>query len=241
MRIPRLYVETALSQGESIALPQAPAHHLVRVLRARTGQAVVLFNGDGRDWPGTLVEAGREGAVVEIGESVDPGTAPSLRIGLAQALAKGEKMDAVLRRAVELGVTTIRPLATTRCDVRLSGAREEKRMAHWQGIIVSACEQCGRAELPELEPVAHLHELEAPGALLALLPGAARPLSEAWNPSEGPVTVVVGPEGGLDDAEVAMLRERGARSVGLGPRVLRTETAGPAVLAVLQALYGDWR
>jgi 16S rRNA (uracil1498-N3)-methyltransferase len=168
---------------------------------------------------------------------------PTLRITLAQAIGKGDRMDQCLQKATELGVAAVQPLFTERTAVRLRGERLERRLEHWRRIMISACEQCGRAELPDLAPARELTgwlaEAQPAAPAFALVPGAARPLARVALGS-APLTLFVGPEGGFSEAELEMLVAAGVEPVALGPRILRTETAGPAALAVLQTLRGDF-
>jgi 16S rRNA (uracil1498-N3)-methyltransferase len=242
MRRVRAYVDAPLAPGATLALPRFAAEHLVRVLRLPDGAAVTCFNGDGVDYAGTLRLQGRE-ALFACVDAGPPAAAESpLRIVLAQCIARGEKMDAVIQKAVELGVSALAPLASERTEVKLDAEREARRMAHWRGVVLSACEQCGRATVPDLQAPRALPdwaaELPSGPLRLALAPGGALRLSDLAIPAAG-VVAVVGPEGGLSDRDLAALDAAGFRRLALGPRVLRTETAGPALLAALQARAGD--
>lgn len=242
MRRIRAFVDAALEPGATVVLPRFAAEHLVRVLRLGDGAPVTCFNGDGRDYAGTLRLAGRE-ALFACAQAEPPAAAESpLRVTLAQCIARGEKMDGVIQKAVELGVGAIAPLASERTEVKLDPEREARRMAHWRGVVLSACEQCGRATVPELWSPRALPDwaadLPAGPLRLALAPGGDLRLSDLAIPAAG-VVAVVGPEGGLSDRDLAALDAAGFRRLSLGPRVLRTETAGPALLAALQARAGD--
>jgi 16S rRNA (uracil1498-N3)-methyltransferase len=212
------------------------------VLRLRAGDKLSLFNGDGNDYAAELVAVGaRETRARVLGAQANRSESP-LRIVLAQALARGEKMDWIVQKATELGVAEIVPLVTARSEVKLDEDRARKRLEHWRAVAISACEQSGRARVPMIAAVQSLsgwlEKLDGSGTRLALLPEgeiAARLL-------EAPAQVValaVGPEGGFDEADVSALRNAGFRGLALGPRVLRTETAGLAAMAALQALFGD--
>lgn len=249
MRIPRCFIEGSLAVGAHVALPPAACEHLLRVLRLPEGAALVLCNGDGMDCRAQLVDVGKRGAFAKIIEA-SPNTAESpLRIVLAQALARGEKMDFVVQKATELGVAAIAPIVTERTEVRLDAERAQRRIAHWRGVALAACEQCGRARLPDIaEPVAlpaHLAAVDGDGLRLALDPDG-QPPSALWadqplDAAHTPIHLVVGPEGGLSDRDLAQLRAAGFSGLRLGPRILRTETAGLAAVVALQALFGDWR
>lgn len=242
MRRIRAFVDTPLAPGATVALPRFAAEHLVRVLRLPDGAAVTCFNGDGHDYAGTLRLQGRE-VLFACAQAGPPAAAESpLRVTLAQCIARGEKMDGVIQKAVELGVAAIVPLVSERTEVRLDAEREARRVAHWRGVVLSACEQCGRANVPDLQAPRALpdwaSQLPAGPLRLALAPDGDLRLSELPVAIDD-VVAVVGPEGGLSDRDLAALDAAGFRRLTLGPRVLRTETAGPALLAALQARDGD--
>ena len=249
--IPRFYcpvTDVALAAGRLVALPHAAAHHALKVLRLRPGDELVLFDGTGGEYPGRVADAGRKLSVM-LDAWCDVECEAPLRITLAQALPSGDKMDLVVQKAVELGVASIQPLEAKRSVVRLSGERAEKRIAHWRQVAVSACEQSGRNRVPEVHgllDLAHYLAVSPPapvdeGAPLRLLlsPHQGVSLAELSRPT-GAVTLLVGPEGGFEAAEEAMARSVGFQPVRLGPRVLRTETAGLATLAAIMALWGDF-
>lgn len=239
MRLSRVYVDAKLAAGSQVELPKNVAQHLLKVLRLRPGAAVVLFNGDGHDYHGTL-SSNRE---VQLQRRVAAVTPSKLRITLAQGLCRGEKMDLVLQKATELGVSAIQPLNTQRSEVRLNEERQQRRMAHWHQVIAAACEQCGRADLPQLLPPTSLpHWLAELGAdadaqRLVLDPDGEHSPGQL-QPSTS-VLIVVGPEGGLEDRELGLCAAQGFTRLRLGPRVLRTETAGLALIAGLGCLWGD--
>jgi 16S rRNA (uracil1498-N3)-methyltransferase len=242
MRKVRVYVDAPLAPGADSLLPEFAAEHLTRVLRLGDGATVVCFNGDGNDYRGTLRLRGRVRLIAV--EACTAAAAPEspLRITLAQCIARGEKMDSVLQKATELGAAGIVPLISERTEVRLDEDRAERRLAHWMRVLHSACEQCGRATVPLLHPAIGLPDWAAelaPGPLrLALAPDAQIGLGELAPPS-GEVILVVGPEGGLSDRDLTSLAVAGFTQLRLGPRILRTETAGPAALAALQSRFGD--
>jgi 16S rRNA (uracil1498-N3)-methyltransferase len=243
MRRIRIHVELALAEGVEVTLPDAAAAHVARVLRLAAGDAVVLFNGDGNDYAATLIAVDRRAATARVQAVQAVANESPLALTLAQGLARGEKMDLVVQKATELGVARIVPLLSERSEVHLDRARSDKRLHHWRAVAAGACEQCGRARLPTIEPPQELgawaRTLGQAGALrLALLPDAAQGLRGLVMPAEGAV-LVAGPEGGLGERDVAALQAAGFAGLRLGPRILRTETAGLAALAALQALYGD--
>lgn len=240
--IPRFYCPQPLTPGASLDLPDDAAHHAVRVLRMKEGDQVRLFDGRGGTWLATIDRLKPAPHVVLDGFSASVVESP-LQVRLIQGLPAGDKMDWVIQKCVELGVASIQPAAARRSVVRLAGEKAEKRARHWQGVAVSACEQSGRDVVPEVAPLLDLPQCLArpreEGELsLVLAPGTSTRLRDLAPPS-GPITVLIGPEGGLDEGEMQAAEVAGFQAVGLGPRVLRTETAGPAVLAALMALWGD--
>ena len=243
MRQTRIHVDQPLAAGRNVMLDERATEHVARVLRMRAGDTVVLFNGDGRDYPSTLKHCEKREVRAHVDDAVDVDTESPLRLVLAQALVSGSKMDLVMQKAVELGVHAIVPLTTERGTVQLDERRAEKRLAHWQGVVVSACEQCGRSLVPQVSPLQSLSEwtgsLNEDGALrLALLPNADKRVRDL-RLGTTQVLLAVGPEGGFSKRDTAQLDHAGFTALGLGPRILRTETAGLAALATLQALHGD--
>lgn len=246
--MPRFFVDSDFESGAVVALPDEVARH-VQVLRLAAGDSLTLFNGRGGQHEARLVEVGRRSAFAQIGAFAALEAEPPYRIALAQGIAGGDKMDWLIEKAVELGVARIAPLVTARSVVRLSAERASRRHAHWQGIVRAACEQCGRNRLPEVDAACDLSKwlaaLPAPdgsGPLrLMLSPRADRPFGSLPDtpPSEG-VTLLIGPEGGLSPEEEDAAAAHGFAPLSLGPRVLRTETAGMAVLAALAARWGGW-
>ena len=248
MRLTRVFVDQPLAPGMHLRLPEHAAAHLLRVLRLRTGDACVLFNGDGHDYAAQLTGSDKRGADVEISTATPVCNESPLRIVLLQGIARGEKMDLILQKATELGVAAIVPVFADRTEVRLDGERLDKRTAHWRSVVVSACEQSGRARIPELQPARALRDAAAglpEGAhRLTLDPKGAHRFATLALPRDGEVaaTVVlaIGPEGGWSDKDRLILADAGFQGLRLGPRVLRTETAGLAAIAALQAGFGDW-
>jgi 16S rRNA (uracil1498-N3)-methyltransferase len=223
-----------------ISLEGGPAHYLGRVLRALTGQTVVAFNGDGHDYVCEILRMDRRSVTLEVQSRLPATREPDTRITVVQAISRGERMEQTLQKCTELGACAFQPLLSERVEVRLSGEKLAKRLAHWQGVVISACEQSGRAVVPSVYPPLAIEawlEMPLPAVRLLFVPGAADRLASIELPSE--LELVVGPEGGFSDPELALIRSHGAQAVSLGPRVLRTETAAPAALAVIQALRGD--
>lgn len=258
MRVPRFYLPAPLATGATVPLNERALDHAVRVLRLKSGARLALFDGKGRAFAATLGEIGRREAWARVTEALPDAVEPALRIVLAQGISRGEKMDYTVQKAVELGVAAIQPLFVERGGVKLSDERLARKIRHWRGIVIGACEQCGRNRLPELREPRSLPEWlaqltyslppcggelgrggEAQAVRLLLDPLAKQGLRGLEPPTET-VTLLVGSEGGLSPAETAQARAVGFTGVRLGPRVLRTETAGVAALAAAQALWGDW-
>lgn len=240
MRVIRACVDAPLAVGARIALPEDAAGHLVRVLRLGVGDACVLFNGDGNDYDARIASISRKSVEADIGSARAAGNESPLRIVLVQGIARGEKMDWILQKATELGVAGIVPVHGERGEVRLDGERAQKRLRHWRSVVVSACEQSGRARKPEVAAPCGLAEALAnlPATRLMLDPWAAQPLPS--NIIDNACALAIGPEGGWSTADMATLAAAGFAGARLGPRVLRTETAGIAAIAALQARAGDF-
>jgi 16S rRNA (uracil1498-N3)-methyltransferase len=215
----------------------------VRVLRLPPGAPVVLFDGRGGEYPARIERIERDRVYAELAAWQEIERESPLVVTLVQALQAGDKMDFTIQKAVELGVRDIVPVESRRSVLRLSGERAAKRVAHWQGVVASACEQCGRNQVPLVAPLEKLENWlarPAGGVLrLMLAPDAGQTLADI-EPA-GAVQLLIGAEGGLDPQEMIAAQQAGFQAVRLGPRVLRTETAGLAVLAALQALWGDFR
>jgi 16S rRNA (uracil1498-N3)-methyltransferase len=243
MRVSRVFVDAPLSPGARLMLPRAAAGHVMRVLRLKAGAALTLFNGAGGEYSATL-EAEQRGAVaVSVGEARAVARESALHITLVQGVSRGERMDLVVQKVTELGVTQLVPVISERSVVRLDEAQAARRLAHWRAIAIGACEQSGRNTLPTLLaplPLAQLLRTGTSGAASKLLlSGAAQlRLQELPRPA-GEIMVLIGPEGGLTPEEQAQAGAAGFVGVRLGPRVLRTETAAIAAVALLQQLFGD--
>ena len=243
MRVTRVHVELPLAAGSNVELPEQAANHLARVLRLGIGDPCVLFNGDGFDYPARLVEVGKRVVRASLGDAIAISNESPLQLILLQGVARGEKMDLILQKATELGVASVQPLYSQRSEVRLDAARAEKRLAHWRAVVVSACEQCGRARVPHVAvplPLSQsLAALPRGGLRLFLDPDATASLSQLRPDPSQPIGIAVGPEGGWSPQDIDQLRAAGFNGVRLGPRVLRTETAGLAAITALQVLHGD--
>ena len=236
----RVYTSQELSAGRHIVLEHAPSQHIARVLRMRDGERLTVFNGDGNDYPCRILSVGKS---VELAvESVEPNRCESpIRVTLAQAICRGDRMDFALQKSVELGVTSIIPLITRKGKVKLDEKRQAKKQAHWQAVVVSASEQCGRSVVPVVAHPISLPDWLASGIdhneLLALDPLAT--IGVASTTARKSWTLIVGPESGFDDEEIERFNRYGIARARLGPRTLRTETAAVCALSLLQSAHGD--
>jgi 16S rRNA (uracil1498-N3)-methyltransferase len=244
MRVIRCHVDADLAPGRALRLPEEKSLHLLRVLRLREGDAVTLFNGDGHDYAARITGTEKKAVELTVDTSAARHNESPLAITLLQGVARGDKMDLILQKATELGVRAIQPVLTERTEVKLDAERAERRIAHWRGVVAAACEQSGRSRVPDVAEPRALHEalaaLPTDARRLILDPHRGRALKALGIDTAHPVVLVIGPEGGLGERDHKALEKSGFEGVQLGPRVLRTETAGLAVLAALQALYGDW-
>lgn len=243
MRVTRCAVPLSLQPGQILSLPEETANHLVRVLRLGEGDGCVLFNGDGHDYPATLVSVARREVQVRVDGAVPLETESPLRITLLQGVARGEKMDLILQKATELGVAAVVPVNAERTEVKLDGARAEKRVAHWNSVVQSACGQSGRAVVPVVGApqglAAAFAALPTDTLRLTLDPhGTHRLATLDAAPADG-IVIAIGPEGGWSPRDRDLLATAGFQGLQLGPRILRTETAGLAAIAALQARLGD--
>jgi 16S rRNA (uracil1498-N3)-methyltransferase len=243
VRIPRIYTAQDLRPGREILLPEQAGEHVARVLRLDRGHPIILINGDGCEYDAQLAALAKRSVTALVTASREVDRETTLRVTLAQSSARGEKMDWILQKATELGVSRFVPLVTERTEVKLDEDRAERRMNHWTSVIESACEQSGRTTLPVLLPPLRIDRwlatLDDESIKLALVPEGNTSLKDVTVGARG-VTIAVGPEGGLSEQDVAMLAQAGFVGLKLGPRVLRTETAGLAALAALQVLFGDF-
>lgn len=244
MTAPRFHLDEDLAPGQRLVLPDAIAHHAVRVLRLRDGAAIALFNGRGGEFECRLQIDGAR-ALAQVGRFHAIERESSLRVTLVQSWVATDKLEFIVEKSVELGVASILLVPAARSVVHLDGARRARRLQRLREIVVAACCQCGRNRLPPIGAAETLHEglaaaLEGGATGLMLDPHDAVPFAEVAGVA-GPFALAIGPEGGFDEAERALGLRIGYRPVGLGPRILRTETAGLAGLAALQALRGDLR
>lgn len=252
MRTVRVYVEQPLQAGTTATLDATAAAHVTRVLRLREGDPVTLFDGRGSEYPARIGPAQGRSVSAQVLEAHAVDRESPLALTLVQGISRGERMDLVVQKATELGVRRIVPVLTARSVVRLDAEQAARRLQHWRAITIAACEQCGRNRLPEVAAPLTLREFLSarpgaragadtgadPGTRLLLVPGAPATL-HTLTPLAAGVTLLIGPEGGLEDDERAAATAAGFTGMSLGPRILRTETAALAALAVLQCLHGD--
>jgi 16S rRNA (uracil1498-N3)-methyltransferase len=241
----RLFVSGPLINGAEIELDGDRARYLGKVLRARAGDRLRIFNGDGPEWPATIQSLGKNRVILKLGDGFDAGTESALKTHLVQGISRGERMDFVIQKATELGVKRITPVLTEYGVVKLNGDRAEKRRDHWQKIAASACEQSGRTRVPLIDSPLPLKswfgsKTDKVDAELILAPNAQMPLTHIAAPATK-VCILIGPEGGFSDIEYDDANAAGFTAVSLGPRVLRTESAALAALAVMQSTWGDFR
>jgi len=243
MRIPRIHTPQALAEGTTLTISGQPAHHITHVLRLRTGAGLIIF-GQGREYHAILSNIRRSEVTIEVGAPGSHMDESSIDVSLLQGIARNDRMDFILQKSVELGVNRIQPLWMQRSQSRLKGERLEKRIQHWQGVITSACEQCGRCTLPELLPpdeyASRVNDQAYDGLKLMLQPDSTVTLQDL-KPPEGSIHLLVGPEGGLNPEEQTLANNAGFTGIRLGQRILRTETAALAALAGIQTLWGDFK
>ena len=241
MRIPRIYTDQPLDSGANVTLEGGAARHLCSALRMSVGEEITLFNGDGGEFSAALTALGKSQVGVVIGEHREVNRESPLKLHLAIAVSRGERMDWAIQKAVELGVNQITPLLTERCEVKLQGERADKRQAHWQQVAVSACEQCGRSVVPVIHPPVALQDWMASltsDLKLVLHHRTEQDLDQLPHPTS--LALLIGPEGGLSADEIQQAEAAGFIAARFGPRVLRTETAPVVALSMAQQRWGDF-
>lgn len=241
MRIPRIYSTTHLQANTSVSLDEQTSHYLGKVLRMQAGRELIVFDGRGGEYPATIESISKKSVVINTGAHNPTDNQSPLHTHLAIGISRGERWDFVLQKATELGVSEITPLFTERCEVKLSGDRLEKKLGHWQSILVSAAEQCQRNILPIInnpQNYSAFISTEPAGLGLVLHHRSDCKITDYTTPKS--CTLLVGPEGGLNDDEIDQALNAGYHALTLGPRVLRTETAPLAALSVVQTLWGDF-
>lgn len=238
----RIFQAIPLAENKSIQLDEQAHHHLSRVLRAKVNDPVIVFNGKGGEYLAKIITIDKKTTELFLEKFIRRDNESPLELYLAQGISRGEKMDFTIQKAVELGVKKIIPLFTERCNVKLNHERQEKKLLHWQSIIISACEQCGRNKIPEILSPQKLEEflqVNPKEVRLVLSPHTQQKLSALTPPAQTKIILFIGPEGGFSEYEVKKMLEVGFFPLNLGPRVLRTETAAIAAITALQAKWGD--
>jgi 16S rRNA (uracil1498-N3)-methyltransferase len=240
VRCPRIFSPQPLAAQSTLELAPEASHHLARVLRMQSGDALIVFNGEGGEYRATITAVDKRTVRIATEQFRETVPEPALDLHLGIAMSKGERMDWIVQKATELGVTRITPLHSERVELKLQGERTEKKLSHWRGVAIAACEQCGRNRLPAIGDMqmlaAWLEQTEA-AAKFVLHHRTAAALEASLKPAS--VALLVGPEGGLSESEIAAAERQGFAPLRLGPRVLRTETAPLAAISVLQYLWGD--
>ena len=248
MRTIRVYCDQALTPGDTIDAGQDIANYIGRVLRLKPQEQVTLFNGQGFDIAATILSVERKSITLQLGQMLPVHTESPLKVSLGQVVSRGDRMDYAVQKATELGVIAIHPLSSERCEVRLDDERKEKRRLHWQQVVTSACEQSGRALVPQVSTMQSLEQwlMSAEAEIKIILHPYADPHSvtgirSTHSKSPESVLLLIGPEGGFTDQEVNLAEQAGFQRLCLGPRILRTETAPVAALSYLQCLWGDFQ
>ena len=241
MRIPRIYLPSRLEPNHLVELNERPFQHVIKVLRLKINSKLILFDGFGNEYSAVLTEINKKNAFAKIENAINTNTESNLIIHLGLGISKGEKMDYAIQKSVELGVNEITPLFTEHCVVNLDEKRIKKRLLHWQGIIISACEQCGRNFIPILnQPVSLTNWSSNRNELCLILDPLASNSFKTIKPESESVNLIIGPEGGLSSDEIAELNLKdNYYPVKFGPRILRTETAAVSVITAIQLLWGD--
>ena len=241
MRNPRIYSDQPLTAGVSVELTDSAANHVGKVLRMKAGDALILFNGKGGAFQGQIAAVSKKSVEVSLETLLEGDAESPLTIELGQTLSRGERMDYVIQKATEVGVTSITPLFSERCEVKLKADRIEKRLNHWQQIAISACEQSGRNLVPVINPPKKLEDwlAERKTELNFVLHHRTEKRLEGYDKPQS-VSLLIGPEGGLTADEITLAESKQFAPLALGPRVLRTETAPVTAIALMQYLWGDW-
>ena len=247
MRITRLYYPDSLECGKPVNLGKDASKHLIRVLRTKAGSPVILFNGDGFDYHGKTLDTDTKNTSLSIDSKIETNNHSNINICLIQGLSRQNRMETTIQKSVELGVNTIIPVVCQRSNLKLNKESAKKKHSHWQKVTISACEQSGRSILPHLNETLSLETLVSSldkNALKIILdPASSTSLkdisSDQLKKCKNNIEVFIGPEGGLNEEEINYLKSQQFTNIRFGPRILRTETAGPAIISALQLLWGD--
>lgn len=242
MRISRIFIDQTIQTGSVVELSDQNSHYLIKVLRLSIEAEVILFNNDGFEYSGRLVNLSKKHAHVEIHQQLAPATESTLHTILGIGISRGERMDYAIQKSTELGVSEFVPLFTERGEVKLKGERLLKRQAHWQQVAISACEQSGRVIVPKVhQPILLTDWIKSLECAHKLVFDHRQSQALESSKPEGEIALLIGPEGGLSEKEVTAAKNNGFAGIKLGPRVLRTETAPVTVLSVLQYVWGDFQ
>lgn len=235
----RIFYPAEIKLAEVLHLPKESSHHLINVLRMTVGEPVLVFNGQGGEYECTIESIQKNSLTLSVSNWLNINRESTQPIILAQGISRGERMDYTIQKATELGVHEIQPMFTEFCTIKLPEDRAEKKIAHWQAIAVSAAEQSGRTAVPLIRPPKNFQQvLQSEGSLLIAEPEAGISI-KTLSPPTSPIILLIGPEGGFSEAEITAALKAGAQKISLGPRILRTETAGPVALTLLQNYFGD--
>jgi 16S rRNA (uracil1498-N3)-methyltransferase len=241
MRLSRFYLDQKLSINSEINLPSETHQYLKKVLRLKENAEITLFNGDEKEYHATLFYSQHNKSSAKIHHQIETNLESNLNIHLIQGISKGDRMDTTLQKSTELGVTEITPIFTSRCQVKLSTEKQSARWQRWHQIVINACEQCGRSKIPLLHPISSFEKmLNQPSLKLLLHHQATQKISQLRFEQNAPVTLLIGPEGGLSQDEILLAKKHQFIPIKLGNRILRTETAALATIAALQTLAGDF-
>ncbi len=237
--VPRIHWPGPLKSGQQLELDGDRAHHLLRVLKRRAGDALTLFQEPDTEFPACILATQRNTLTLEVGQAAQVSRESPLDSLLVQGVSRGERMDFSIQKCVELGIGAIQPVLCRRSGVQLDERRLARKQEHWQAVALSAAEQCGRTRVPRVEACLLLEQFLAAGAHRGFVLAPGQPGLEQAPAGDGPLELLVGPEGGLDDDELELARRAGLQPLSLGPRILRTETAGLVALTTLQLRWGD--
>ena len=241
MRVSRLYLPEFLETGRQLELDDDSAHYVRTVLRLKNAAKITLFNGDGREYSSSVVEASRKRVLINVGEFVERSVESFLRVSIGLAVCRGDRMDMAVQKGVELGINSITPLLTDRCVVQMKGNKKQQKLRHWQKIVQHASEQSGRTVVPEVNQICELFcWLDNQAGLRIFLDPYAETSLMQLKPENNRITLLSGPEGGFSDRERELALTAGFIPVRLGRRILRAETAALAALAAAQMLWGDF-
>ena len=240
----RFYHSNSLDLNQIIILDEFSSHHALRVMRVKVGDFLILFNGDGFEYRGRISDINKKTINVEILSKEKNNNESPIIINLFQSISSNEKMDMVIQKATELGVSSIQPIFTSRSTVKLSLDRTKKRLIHWRQVAISACEQSGRSKIPTIKSPIEFDQIsegiKTNSLNLLLHPDNLEESSNLPNEYSGDINIFIGPEGGFSQDEVLLLKKQNCINIQLGPRILRTETAPLAIIAILQYKYGDF-